>query len=49
MPAVQEVAQAVAHQDADFKAIFTEWAAFCDKVRAWLKVNEFALSAFNYR
>ncbi len=35
-------------KDADFKAIFTEWAKFRDTVRAWNKVNEASFTNFVY-
>ena len=35
-------------KDADFKAIFTEWAKFRDNVRAWNKVNEASFTNFVY-
>lgn len=47
--ASQEIADEFSAQDADFKSIYAEWAAFRDKVRAWHKVNEYPVVAFNYR
>ncbi len=35
-------------KDADFKAIFAEWAKFRDNVRAWNKINEASFTNFVY-